>query len=319
MKNSGMAVGCAAFILLILAPCYSAFSQGTNVFAPLRVYVVKSACFEYMFTSAMERKEGRQTLSFNHINGRTVFAGVGEPVGEYTVRSYDPSVEMEFNPSTDSYVQKKTGTVILQSVDGRKISLEMGKVLPLKGWIACVVWLDSGRWMYVSANDVILVGDTEFPVERIDEDSLVVITGLSDASRQVIPVISDDEKTGLLAMWENRRKASEADTNLVKKKSPADEPEQRPVVTQVIRHAPPLPGPERSQRHFVVIKTPPQFFYGTEYRYPASFETVPLIEKTSSGTRIRQAIVVPKLFQPGFSGYGVMSHPGGGTQITVPR
>lgn len=318
MKNSGKAVVCVVLFFVIM-PRFPLFAQVTNVLAPLRVYAVKSACFEYMFTSAMERTEGRQSLSFNHINGRTVFAGVGEAVGDYTIKSYNPGMEMEFNPSTDSYVQKKTGLVTLQAVDGRKISLEMGKVLSLPGWIACVVWIDSGSWMYVNENDVILAGNVEFPVERINEDSLTVVPGAPGDGRYVIPLILEDEKTSLLALWENRRKAREEDLKLSAKKPLPEEVEQKPVITQVIRHAPPLPAVEQPQRRFVVIKTPPQFFYGTEFRYPSAYETVPLIERTSSGTRVRQAIVVPKLFQPGWSGYGITSCPGGGTQITVPR
>ncbi|OGV60168.1 MAG: hypothetical protein A2283_19580 [Lentisphaerae bacterium RIFOXYA12_FULL_48_11] len=312
-----MAIICR-LICITLMPFSSVISQ-TNIFEPLRVYAVKSACFEYMFTSAMERSEGRQTLSFNHINGRTVFAGVGEAVGEYTLMSYDPGVEMEFNPTTDSYVQRKAGTATLRSVDGRKILLDMGKILPLPGWVACLVWLDCGNWMYVSETDVILAGNAEFPIECIKEDSLVVITGTSDADRQVIPLIADDEKSSLLAMWESRRKAREEDEMLANKKSLPEDQEQKPVVTQVIRHAPPLPVWEQPERRFVVIKTPPQFFYGTEFRYPVAFETVPLIEKTSYGTRVKRAIVVPKLFQTGFSGHGIKSFPCGGTQITVPR
>lgn len=314
MKNAGAGFFAVVTALISLFP-FQGYSQATNLFEPLRVYAIKPACFEYMFTSSMEKSEGRPGLSFNHVNGRTVFAGIGDSVGEYIVKSYEPGVELVFNPSVDSYVQKKTGTVILQSAGGKKITLEMGKILPQPGWIACMVWLDSGNWMYVNENDAVLVGDAEVPVSDITDQAVTLMAG---DSKYTVSAISDNEKSGLLALWESRRKAREEETKLAEEKQEQEETVPKPVITQVIRHAPPLQVPEPPSRRFIAIKTPPQFFYGTEFRYPVSFETIPIIEKTSSGTRIRQAIVVPKLFQTGWAGYGITQSPHG-TQITVPR
>jgi hypothetical protein len=281
-------------LIMVAMPFRSVMSQVINGLESLRVYVIQPACFEYVFTSVMEKTEGKQTLAFNHINGRTIFAGLGDPLGEYTVKSFDPSAERVFNPSVNSYIEKKGGCVTVQSPDGKKFALEMGKILPRSGWIACVAWLDSGNWMYVNENDTIPAGDTEIPVNSIAENSLAVMVGNTSRS---ISLISDEEKVMLTSLWESRRKAGE------QAKLAANKPPQEPeptVITQVIRHAPSLEPVEMPSRRLLEIKTPPQFFVGTEYRYPVAFETVPLIVKTSSGTMIRQAIVVPKRFQTGW-------------------
>ena len=301
--------------LFLLSQAVYASSQATNAIEYLRVYAIKPACFEYMFTSVMEKSEGRQSLSFNHINGRTVFAGVGDAVGEYRVKSFQPSVERVFNPSVNSYVEKKDGTAILQASDGRKIILDMGKVLTQPGSIACMVWLDSGNWMYVGRNDAVLVGDMEVPVTGISEESVTVMV---DNTQCTVPFVSEAEKSSLLSLWADRRKAREEALKVPEKKPVSEESEPRQVVTQVIRHAQPLQPPDNSSRRLVEIRTPPQFFYGTEYRYPVSFETVPVYIRTSSGVRIPQALVVPKLFQSGWSGYGITQTPGG-TRITIQR
>jgi hypothetical protein len=194
----------------------------------------------------------------------------------------------------NSYVEKKAGCVTVQSPDGKKNTLDLGKILPLPGWIACVIWMESGNWMYVSENDAIPANNAEVPVASISEDSLSVMVGNTPRN---IPVISEEEKVMLLSLWESRKKASEQ-AKLAENKPPQDQ-EPR-VVTQVISHAPPLESVEIPSRRLLEIKTPPQFFVGTEYRYPVAFETVPLIVKTSSGTMIRQAMVVPKRFQTGW-------------------
>ncbi|MDD4870006.1 MAG: hypothetical protein PHR77_05550 [Kiritimatiellae bacterium] len=284
----------SVILSMIVIPFCSALSQITNVPGSLRVYAIQPACFEYMFTSVMEKPEGKQTLSFNHINGRTIFSGLGDPLGEYTVKSFNPSAERVFNPSVNSYIEKKAGSVMVKSPNGKMFTLEMGKILSLPGWTACLVWMDSGNWMYVNESDAIPAGATEIPVNSISENSLAVMVG--NASRG-IPFISDEEKVMLTSLWESRRKASEQ-VKLAENKPPQD-PEPK-VITQVIRHAPPLEPVEIPSSRLLEIKTPPQFFVGTEYRYPVAFETVPLIVKTSSGTMIRQAMVVPKRFQTGW-------------------
>jgi len=268
----------------------------------LRVYFIQPACFEYMLTSVMDKAEGRKMLSFNHINGRTVFAGVGEAMGEYTVKSFEPSVERTFNKSINSYIEKKGGVAKLQSSDGKRVSLEMGKMLPLPGWIACLIWIDNGSWMYVSKDEVIPAGGKEVMVASISTDTVSVVSG--NLSNNV-PFISDGEKNQLVAMWEERKKAAE-EARLAAQKQP-EEPEKQ-VVTQVIRYVPqaePDPSSPLYSR-MVDIRMPPQFFYGTEYRYPVSFETIPVLQRTAAGVMVRNGIVVPKRFETGFWGNAVM-------------
>ena len=139
-----------------------------------------------------------------------------------------------------------------------------------------------------------------------------------DNTQCTVPFVSEAEKSSLFSLWESRRAAREEASKLPEKKHISEESEPRQIVTQVIRHAQPLQSSDSSSRRLVEIRTPPQFFYGTEYRYPVSFETVPVYIRTSSGVRIPQALVVPKLFQSGWSGYGIMQTPGGG-KITIQR
>jgi hypothetical protein len=314
MKTKFNAISVLAMEMVIVS-FLSGSATATNSVELLRVYAIKPACFEYMFTSAMERPEGRQSLSFNHINGRTVFAGVGDTVGEYKVMSFDPSVERVFNASVNAYMEKKDGTVVLQSSDGRKLALDMGKVLSQPGWMACLVWLDSGSWMYVGENDAVLAGDTEVPVIGISEDAITV---MADNSKRVVPFISDNEKISLLALWEGRRKAREEAAKLAEKKQLQEESEPKQVITQVIRHAPALPVSAGLSRRSIDVRMPPQFFYGTEYRYPVSFESVPVYIKTSSGVRMQNRLVLPRTFQTGWTGYGI-NQSSDGIKVTIPR
>lgn len=299
---------------LLLSSALPAFPQGTNELDCLRVYVIQPACFEYVLTSTMDKEAGKKMLSFNHINGRTVFAGEGDAVGEYTVKSFEPSVERTFNPTINSYVEKKSGRVKLQAPDGTKVTLEMGKILPRPGWIACLIWIDSGSWMYVSRDEVIPVGSNEVMVASITADSLAVVSG--NASNNV-PMITDAEKDQLVAMWEARKKAAE-EVRLAEKKRQIEQAEKE-AAAEAAKYLAQLDSSSgaRKSRQIIDIRTPPQFYYGTEYRYPISFETVPIIEKTSTGTRIRNAIVVPTRFQTGFWGNQITSGGTGARVISV--
>lgn len=299
-------------ILLISAilPFCSARAQVSNGLPAARVYAIQPSCFELMFTSTMDNRGGKPILTFNHINGRTFFAGAGEAVLDYVVKSFDPADEMVFNPSVNSYVEKKAGLVTLQSVEGSKFLLELGKILPQPGWIACIVWLDSGNWMYAGDNDAIPAAGGVVPVHAITRESVSVMRG---DEPQSVPLISDNEKKLLVTLWENRRKESEQSALAASK--PREEQAPR-VVTQFVRTPPDIEPVLNPSRRLVEIRTPPQFFFGTEYRYPVSFETVPLIVRTASGTTIRQAMVVPKRFQTGWMGNGVRIG-NGGNQITI--
>ena len=299
-----------SFVLLVTSLCFA--ETDTNQPSAIRVYVIQPACFEYIFTSVMDGGGGKQKLSFNHINGRTVFAGVGDEIGEYKVKSYAPSVERVFNKSVNTYLEKKSGKVTLRSPDGASVALEMGKVLSRPGWTACLVWVDSGNWMYAGDDDPVPAGGDEISRAAISADSVVLSC---KSRRQTVPFISDKEKADLAVIWEQRKKNREEAGRIAEKKTESQEPG---IVATVIRHAPPV-EPIDPPRRVVEVKASPQFFYGTEYRYPVEFETVPVVERTASGvTVIKNAIVVPKRFQGFTSGYG-MTIDGGGSRMSITR
>jgi len=193
----------------------------------------------------------------------------------------------------------------------------MGEILPQDGLIACVVWLDSGNWMYVAANDAIPAGDSEIPVISVAEDSVSIFTG--NATNRV-PLISEEEKTALITAWENRKKAIESARLAAGRK--VEEEEKKEALSQVIRHVPAVSQAgsslPRTSRRLINITTPPQFFYGTEYRYPMFFETVPIMERGPSGAVVRRAMVAPQRFQSGCWGHGITIEDAG-RSITIGR
>jgi hypothetical protein len=273
----------------------------------VRVYAIQPACFEYMFTSVMNKPDGKPLLSFNHVNGRTFFAAPGDQLGDYTVKSFEPSAERIFNPSVNSYMEKKAGRVVLESTERKAISLEMGKILPQPGYMACLIWRETGNWMHVEENDAVPDGEGEIAVTSITEDA---VTLSRTNTSYTVPLISEKDAKDLVQLWERRKKDREQVAQQVEKEKEKEETSQQPrVVTQVIRHAPPLEAPSlQPSRSLIAVTTPPQFFFGTEYRYPVSFETVPLVMRGPSGTWVRNAMVVPKRFETYYSGFGMRVH-----------
>ena len=267
-------------VVLWLLYGFRVFAAETNALSSVRIYGIQPACFEYMFTSVMDGAADKRTLAFNHITGRTLFAGVGGDVGDYKVVAYEPGVERVYNPSVNSYVEKKTGSVKLRGSDGVVVTLELGRIVSQPGYVACIVWPAGGNWMHVGKDDVFPCGDS---------------------------LASEADRGALAQTWAQRKKQHEESVRrAAATESSTGEPASGPapenrVIVYDPEAEPPLDfGPSGR----VEVSNMPRTFYGSEYVYPISYEEVPLITRGPSGGPVRQPMAVPGRFQAGYAEYG---------------
>ena len=68
----------------------------------IRVFTTENACFEYLFTGAMNGADGQPLLAFNQRNGRTIFARRGEPLGRYRITAFESKTNRVYNPALNA-------------------------------------------------------------------------------------------------------------------------------------------------------------------------------------------------------------------------
>lgn len=280
-------------LALVIVTCWAG-TNATAAFDTIRVYELRPACFEYKFTSVVSDSGGQPVLSLNHISGQTFFARVGDTIGEYTIKAFEPKTERVFNPSINAYQKKDCGKVTLEDSDGKSIILERDELLPRPGWMACLVSIATGNWCHVGDKDIIILDNTKMTINTISLDSVTVsIEGV----QYTVPVISESEKENLSLLWEERHKQRAEELKLAMKSREAKQEQQ--VVSEVSR-------PRFRLRRTIEIRYPPRFFFfGTEYRYPVEFQAFPLVSGSDSGTIIRGQVIIPTRFETRTSGIEV--------------
>jgi len=204
MRLSLTVVFClGAALLLGLAPAADASSPGS-----WRIVGVYSNRFDYKFMSVSGADGPNPKLAFNRIDGRTFFVAKGEKLGDYTLESFETSVERVFNMSVRAYQRERIGSAVLRGKDGEKVTLEMGKPAPSRpGKIAKMVKIPTGKTRLVRVGDVVYCDPVPARITSISASTVGMVAQDQD---WLIPRLSDGERADLIARRVNSRAATAA-------------------------------------------------------------------------------------------------------------
>lgn len=258
----------------------------------LRVYTARPDAFEFMFASiAAGSATAVPLLSFNNLRtGRTTFAKVGEKVGDYRIKSFEPKSETVFNESINKQEVRKGGVVVLIAPTGQIVTLEMGRPLPNEQFVAWVVDLDTGNGAQVRPGDSVSLGGVTQRVDGVSPEQVCVSV---DGEPRFLGLATDAERAELGAVWAKQREAWEETKRRSDERArkDAEAREQEAIRTafeasaiQSVQRPAPVRRPAGSQMSVV-----------TEYRYPTEYEVIPPMYD-SRGNMIRPLFVIPKHF-----------------------
>ena len=272
---------------------WTLFASGAGTaMETVRVFTTESACFEYLFTGAVNGADGQPLLAFNQRNGRTIFARQGEPLGRYRITAFESKTNRVYNPALNAYLDEPAGRVTLAGPGNVAVILEQDRRLPWPGRVAWLVRLDNGTWWNIQEQDVFFVDNQTIAVEEIDEDGVTVTAG---QDLQFIRPISSAEKNELNRLWADRKRQEQNDRELALQR-------QREAARSKAT------GTDSGASSFTYereahVKTrgPARFFYGNEYRFPTAFKVSPAVQSVN-GQIIQQPIVVPTGFETRYSG-----------------
>lgn len=195
------AVGIAILVMLSL----TSVAEPAPSLEDYRLLGVYSNCFEYLFAYIAVPSGTNSCLALTHLNGRTAFVRAGDPIGDYTVKSFNPRTERVFNPRTNSEQENKSGTVILRKNDGKEVTLDMGKPVVQTGLLGLLVNLKNGTAGYIRAGDVLDVGPAEANVLTVNAGS---VDAVSDNRQLTILPPTAAEQQALANLWQSQQLAA---------------------------------------------------------------------------------------------------------------
>lgn len=270
-----------------------AASGAESAMETIRVFTTEPACFEYLFTGAINGADGQILLAFNQRNGRTVFAKLSESLGCYRVTAFEAKTNRVYNASVNAFLNEPSGRVTLTGSGNVAVILEQDQRLPWPGRVAWLVRLDNGTWWNIQEQDVFFMDNQPIAVEEIDEDGVTVTAG---EDLQFIRPITSGEKIELNRLWADRKRQEQNDRELeLQRRREAAKPTDSGASYFTLERGP-----------HVEARGPARFFYGNEYRFPTAFKVSPAV--FVNGRMIQQPIVIP-------AGFETRSY---GTSLTVP-
>ena len=280
LRCQSTAVHLAACVLLLGATV----TRAGPAPASLRVYAISPAVFDYVLTSVVATLTNAPVLSFNHRNGQTFFARVGDTLGPYCIVAFEPRVERIFTPSVNAYLDRKGGRALLRDGDGRTFALELGTPLPQPGWTACLVDLKSGAQWSAREKDHIQAAGATLSVESVSKDAVLISAG---GDIEPVAPASEVERADLARLWDELAK-QRAERLRLAARSQEKEPEDpfaswHPDLRQV------MPQPTFE------VRGRPGILIGQEYRYPSQFIVLPGVV-SSSGKVVTEPFLVPTHF-----------------------
>lgn len=257
--------------IMLITATLPILSATADTVPPLRVLQTGGDTFDYTFTTYTPAADGQWTLAFNHRQGQTVFARVGEPVGSYRITAFEPDETQRFNPSINNTSRQKSGWVTLEAPDGTHYRLTVDQALSLPGRRATLVTVPSGQTWSVRTGDRLQVDDTILTVTRIDDD--VRVSSGTDRDDFAVPALQPGEAEQLRAEQERREQLA--------RQSPAGFPE--PDVPSPTARVTPASRPQDAYQE-AVRNLPNQpysrgdsnFVISRESRYPVEYDVIVL-------------------------------------------
>jgi hypothetical protein len=251
----------------------------------VRVHSVQQEVFAYRFTSVVSSREP-VTLAFNHMDGRTVFARVGEVVGDYTLQSFSP---------------EGIERAVLVGADGKDYALKLGQPLLQPGHVACLVSMANGGWIYAGDGSQFILAGEEV---RVGLDASLDVTLTVDGVSRAVPALSAVERQKIDTLW-RERKMVRAEALRKVRLDKADSDAQARVDRMLAGADVPQAKQQPVAEPHVKVGRRAGFFVGTEYRYPVAFDVIPVVTRGRDGRMTLRGMSVPTRFTTRRSGMGV--------------
>lgn len=254
----------------------------------LRVYSIIPACFEYKFTSIVTEKPSGPVFALNHLNGRTHFVEIGDTVGPYRVKSYQPV---------------EAGSLILEDSDGSAIPLTLNETRADEGFMVRLISLKTGQKQLARKDDNFFLGGNNIRVLDVEKNA---VRANINGAIQNVSLISDVETAALKMMCDERvsrqRKADKIE--LAKKAQKAQQLEQTLSRLEAAQQA------RRPQNMTWETRggSSSRFAYGATYPMPIEYQVVPIWGRLPCGRLGYQPITVPTRFRRQQTGFSISYH-----------
>ena len=277
MKISRPIAMASGFVAVATVGVAASFSSGPT--DDFRVFSVQPACFEYLFTSVVTKDSEGPLLSFNRLHGQTLFARVGERLGQYRIAGFQPVRKEVFNPTINANEVREVNRVALHDSSGNEIILQQGEPHPSDGWLALLTEIKTGEWRYALPGDTVAMNQVQFKVCDVSPGKVTVS---SPGGTNILSVITDPEREELTALWKANQASAKSTQGIPSPPAEAATEARRPLPEAR------APAAVRTMRTRMSV--------GTEFRYPSEFEVIPVVSRDANGRITTRALVVPRRF-----------------------
>ena len=275
--------------IMLIAATLPMLLGATEAPSTLRVLQTGGDTFDYTFTTYTPTSDGQWTLAFNHRDGQTFFARVGESVGAYSITAFTPDETQRFTPSLNTSIKQKAGWVTLEAPDETVYRLAVDQALNLPGRRATLVSVPSGRTWSVRIGERLQVDDTVLTVTQIADD--VRVASADDRDPFTIPPLQPADAELLRAERLRREQLARRPASPVfpapdvpmatSRLMPASRPQD--AYQGAIRNLPNQPSSQGDA----------YFQFSREYRYPVDYDVI--ILRGPGGTW--QPLCLPRRFE----------------------
>lgn len=297
-------------ILVLFVPWFALHGLAGETDLPwpetLRVIRVHEDTFDYVLTTYTAASDGQWTLSINHRAGQTYFTQIGGWVGGWRVVAFEPTEARVFVPSVNAYRTSKSGRATLEDAEGRQRVLVMGRPLETSGWRVTLASLVSGALWNVREGDTVREADATLTVVRIVPDESVAAS--FNEQPVTIPLAESEDTARLATVWREQAEARQQQERWARYQRYREAEDAREQDWAIAQPVPPPRAPVSTARR-------PEWFFGTEYRYPSQFEVWMLRQGPDGAWR---PFVVPRAFESGRAGFGGSSFGYGSHSYAAP-
>ncbi len=265
----------------------------------IRVYSIRPACFAYKFTSIVTKKSSGFVFSLNHLSGTTHFVEIGDHVGPYLVKSYEPDSKHVYRKSLKAYKTVKSGSLMLEDYAGRITPLILNEIMSANGRMVGLVSLETGRKQFARQSDGLVLNGSQLRVIEIKDNTARIFNGgvISE-----VQMISDAETETLKRMRAERACKQAQDAELARevraqKTEQFEDAFEKLAAAGAVRRPQKITWPTRT--------SPMRFVYGSTCPMPVAYQVLPIRGRLPSGRLGYQPMTVPTRFRRYHSGFSI--------------
>ncbi len=287
----------------------AATHAGPVIVRDLRVFYVRPRVFDYLFTGAISGSSSNTAplLNFRDLAGNTPTVRIYESLGPYTVTNFTPRKTRVFKESVHASLDEDISTVTLHDATGSNRVLTVGQPLIESGQMACLISIGSGGWGHVHEGDALNIDGLDVTIVSV---TTTAATLRANACEYLVPLVTDDERKAMLALWETHRREAEAQ----QAQALALVEEKRAQAAAAAAESADVEAPPPAKQAPAVPTTSFTFGYegyspgGYGGYYPTRFMMVPYTYYWPHGQTTTQSILVPAPYERHHGGDGHWRH-----------